>query len=285
VGKRQVVDRRAFQNLRTCPHHISTRPLRRELTLSKERRGLEIVMEQEANMQSVRAFSLRLAAVREYFFSSSLPQTSADQVSTTFHPLAFLGQLTIPDVVFVSSDGVRFHAHDTVLDAVSVNGFAGLLVKPTKISATETVLHQYVHVMDDAVTFNVVLLAAYDLSPQPYAPDTLTLVSAADTGLKQYGLRVDHILMPGAPLAAVLLAHAQRGPDIALDIYTLAARHRAAHFAISVSNYTHSLDLSTISDERAHQLGEFLYHLLRFSWDRRPYAYIEATLVSGDTRC
>jgi len=194
--------------------------------------------------------------VREYFFSSSRPQTGADQVSTTFHPLAFLGQLTTPDVIFVSSDGVRFHAHNTVLDAVSVNGFAGLLVKPTEKSATETTIHQYLHVVDDSATFNVVLLAAYDLSPQPYAPDMLTLVGAADTGLKQYGLRVNHILMPGAPLAAVLLVHAQRGPDIALDIYTLAARHRAAHFAVSVSNHMHSLDLSTISDERAHQLGE-----------------------------
>jgi len=186
-----------------------------------------------------------------------VPQTGADQVSTTFHHRAFLGQRSVPDVAFVSSDGVRFHAHSTVLDAVSVNGFGRLLAPPGDDLVASTSLHRYTHVMDDAATFNVVLLAAYELSPQPYSPDLTTLLRAADAGLRQYGLLPSHTITPGAPLADVLLAHAQRGPNIALDIYTLAARHRVGPLAISVSGYMHGLDLSTISDERAHQLGEY----------------------------
>jgi len=207
------------------------------------------------NMQNVRAPFLSSSA-REYSAHRPVPQNGADQVSTVFHPRAFLGQRSVPDVAFVSSDGVRFHAHSTVLDAVSVNGFGGLLAPQGDNLVTSTSLYRHVHVADDAVTFNVILLAAYALSPQPYSPDLSTLLRAADAGLRQYGLLPSHTITPGAPLADVLLAHAQRGPNIALDIYTLAARHQVGPLAVSVSNYMHGLDLSTISDERAHQLGE-----------------------------
>jgi len=141
---------------------------------------------------------------------------------------------------------------------MSVNGFGGLLVGTVGNYTASTSQHQYVHVLDDAATFNVILLAAYGLSPQPYSPDLSTLLNATDAGLGRYGLLPSHTVAPGAPLAAVLLTHAQRGPNIALDIYTLAAQHDATHLAVSVSNYMHGLDLSTISDDRADQLGEFL---------------------------
>ena len=207
-------------------------------------------------MQNVRALSLSLLPSCGSIFLSSCPQNGADQVSTTFHPRALLGQCTGPDIAFVSSDWVRFHAHNIVLDAMSVNGFGGLLASTAVNSITPTTPSRYIHVPDDAATFNVVLLAAYELSPQPYSPDLTTLLRAADAGLRRYGLLPSHTVTPGAPLADVLLVHAQRGPNIALDIYTLAARHRVGPLAISVSGYMHGLDLSTISDERAHQLGE-----------------------------
>ena len=228
--------------------------------------------------------SLRLVAVREYFFSSSCPQAGANQVSTTFHPRAFLGQRTVPDVAFISSDGVRFHAHNAVLDAISVNGFDGLLAGTADNVVIPNIRHRYVHVMDDAATFNVVLLAAYELDPQPYAPDLPTLLRAADAGLRRYGLLPSHTITPGAPLADVLLAHAQRGPNIALDIYTLAARHQVGPLAVSVSNYMHGLDLSTLSDERAHQLGECSIAFSRFLWGRQPYTPIEVARVADSTR-
>ena len=217
-----------------------------------------------ANIQTVRALSLRFAPAREYLLTSSCRQTGANQVSTTFHPLEFFGQLTYPDVIFVSSDGVRFHAHSTVLWAASANGFGSLLVGSADNIAVTAIQFQYVDIVDDAVTFNVVLLAAYGLSVQPYSPDLTTLLRATEAGLIRYGLFSGYILTPGMPLAAVLLAHAQRGADIALDIYTVAARHGAASLAVSVSSYMHGLDLSTVSAERAHELGEHFVVISRF---------------------
>jgi len=234
-----------------------------------------------ANIQTVRALSLMFAPAREYFLTSSCRQTSANQVSTTFHPLEFFGQLAYPDVIFVSSDGVRFHAHSAVLYAASANGFGSLLVGSGDDMAVESIQFQYMDVVDDAATFNVVLLAAYGLSLQPYSPDLTTLLRATEAGLIRYGLFSSYILTPGMPLAAVLLAHAQRGPDIALDIYTVAARHGAASLAVSVSSHMHGLDLSTISAERAHELGERFIIISRF-WSHRPYARVEAAHVADD---
>ena len=235
-------------------------------------------------MQTVRAQSQPYRRA-EYFSSSLRLQSRADQVSTTFHPRASLGQRTRPDVAFVSSDGVRFHAHNAVLDAVSLNGFNGLLALVDTIAvSTPASRNRFINVVDDAAAFNVVLLAAYELSPQPYSPDLPTLLRAADAGLRRYGLLPSHTITPGAPLADVLLAHAQRGPNIALDIYTLAARHQVGPLAVSVSNYMHGLDLSTISDERAQHLGECSIVFSRFWWGRRAYARIEIALVADGPR-
>ena len=186
----------------------------------------------------------------------------------------------------MSSDGVRFHAHNAVLDAVSLNGFNSLLalVGTTAVSTTPTMRNKFINVVDDAATFNLVLLAAYELSPQPYSPDLPTLLRAADAGLRRYGLLPSHTITPGAPLADVLLAHAQRGPNIALDIYTLAARHQIGPLAVSVSSYMHGLDLSTLSDERAQHLGEYSIAFSRFWWGRRPYARIEIALIADSPR-
>ena len=235
-------------------------------------------------MQNVRALSLSLLPPCGSIFLSSCPQNGADQVSTTFHPRALLGQRTGPDIAFVSSDGVRFHAHNIVLDAMSVNGFGGLLASTADNPITPTTPSRYIHVPDDAATFNVVLLAAYELSPQPYSPDLSTLLRAADTGLRHYGLLSSHTVTPGAPLANVLLAHAQRGANIALDIYTFAARHQVGPLAVSVSIYMHGLDLSTISDERAQHLGECFIVFSRFCGAARPHTRIEAALDAENTR-
>lgn len=182
-----------------------------------------------------------------------------DLVSSTFNAQASLAAAKgAPfDVVLVSSDGVRFHTHKSVLHAASSNRFDGLL--PQAQSRTSSV-----RLSDGSLTLDLVLHAVYGLALGPYAPTWATLERAV-AAMDRYAVPLPR---PTDPLFIALLANLQR-PGGALDLYCLAAHHSLESLAVAASAHLLSLELNTLTDAWAAHCGAvylnrlFLLHLHR----------------------
>ncbi|KAL1744694.1 hypothetical protein HDZ31DRAFT_63832 [Schizophyllum fasciatum] len=118
------------------------------------------------------------------------------------------------NIELISSDGVSFVASISALLAASSNLFAGALFPPAAPAARA-------HLPDPAAVLNVVLHAAYGVSPAPFAP-SLAALAAALARLPAYGLDPARAAGPGGALLGCLRAHAAAAPAQA---YALAAAH------------------------------------------------------------
>lgn len=172
---------------------------------------------------------------------------SGETVSTTFHATAVLADHS-PDVILISSDGVQFYVHSSVLLAVSSNGFAGILLASTLVP---------VHVAEKAQTLNIVLRVAYDLDPTAYAPDKATLVRALDA-LIRYGLPwPDPVVNP--LMFALLLRTCG-----AQEVFALAAERNLESLAVGASAHMLAFSLSSVTDEWAVRIGPVYLRRLLF---------------------
>ncbi|PPQ90285.1 hypothetical protein CVT25_013110 [Psilocybe cyanescens] len=179
-------------------------------------------------------------------------------ISTSFHPSTD----PAPDTIFASSDNVFFYTiYQTILDAAP-DAFRPCLNAPLSHPQYRTT----VIVLDSPSSeLNIILHALYKTSPARNSPQFEILVRAIDR-MPRYGLSAEHTITPSTPLYELLLAHAPLYP---LDSYALAAHHRIAALAATVSAHLLSHDLSTVSDTMAERIGPvYLKRLLLLHSDR-----------------
>ena len=106
-------------------------------------------------------------------------------------------------------------------------------------------------VPESSVVINVVLHTLYDLSCAQYTP-TFDTLSKAIASMQKYGVTLKDRIAPSTPLFALLTSYA---PVIPLPLYTLAAKFDLYDLAAFISSYSHSIPLSSLTDEMAEEIG------------------------------
>ena len=176
-------------------------------------------------------------------------------MSITFHPYARHTQPCDPDIVLVSSDGVRFHVHLAVLLTASANGFAEVLM-PTFLSFFPYFLEE-APVVEVAATLNIVLHVAYGISADHFAPSIETLTNALTAIRTHYAFfSPPHLASTTCSLFLLFTNYATRGGiESAKQVYGIAAQQHLEPLAIASSEQLLSLDIATITDEWCVLLG------------------------------
>jgi len=174
------------------------------------------------------------------------------QISTTFQPHARHTEAGDPDIVLVSSDGVRFHVHLTVLLTASANGFAEVFM-PTLLSSGS----DEANVVEVAATLNLVLHAAYGLPAHHFAPSIETLTDALTAVRTRYAFfSPPHLTSAACSLFSLFVGYAIKGGiESAKKVYGIAAQHHIEPLAITASEQLLSLDIATITDEWSISIG------------------------------
>jgi len=191
-------------------------------------------------------------------------------VSRTVHPNWKLGScnfMGIPeDVTVVSLDLIHFHVHQTCLLAASSNLFNGFM------PITRGLLRQLdwdedieevqglaiINLPEVASVINILLFAVYNRIPSTSALDvsntSLSEMRMAIVALKTYGIPIQTSVSETSLIFATFGSHC---PIAALQVYTIAASNAPDLHALAVyaSQFLLSLDLSTISDEVAVEMG------------------------------
>ncbi|KAH8081295.1 hypothetical protein BXZ70DRAFT_1002631 [Cristinia sonorae] len=167
----------------------------------------------------------------------------------------------LPDLVLVSSDRVIFYAHTSRLIEESDNAFNGTL----RYNQTTTTNGTSLPVPENADVLSVVLHAIYSKSYYQDKPSLETLLSAVRS-LKSYGVPLARVVGPSTYLYGQILAQT---PENALEVFIVAAQIDHRELASASSAYLHSLQITTISDETAIQMGGvYLKRFILLQMDR-----------------
>lgn len=178
-------------------------------------------------------------------------------VSTSFYPGAshYTGDT---DIVLLSQDSVWFYVESQKLMQSSNNSFDSLM-PPSRHSNSES-YGPLIIVAQPSTVFNIVLHAIYDISCSQYSP-SFDDISAAVSALDGYGISLYTALASETALFSLLKSYA---PVVPLDLYTLAASYDLYDLALLASQYLHSLNLSSITDELAEKIGPIYLKRLFF---------------------
>ncbi|KAH7928267.1 hypothetical protein BV22DRAFT_1030922 [Leucogyrophana mollusca] len=201
---------------------------------------------------------------RSVSFESSIIPPQHDAENTFFVSTAFPSGSIIspcpPDLILLSSDSVYFYVHRSVLEGASDNAFN--LSHISFPSSSDGSADPVITVPESSMILTVVLLTVYGLSSSRYSP-SLEDLSAAVESLDANSLPLTQFISPLTPL---LLAYA---PGRALEVYTLAARYNLDELAVAASGYLLSLNLSSLTDEMAEQIGPiYLRRLFMLHFER-----------------
>lgn len=180
-------------------------------------------------------------------------------ISTSFFPDAHVFG-SASDLILLATDSVYFYVHSHILLGVSQNGFNSMLPVSSPEGGDYFVAGPILPVSECASVLNIVLHTIYHTSFSQYSPSFNTLVEAT-SALKRYGVALESVITPSAPLYDILLTHAAAYP---LDLFALAAENGLDDLAVATSNHLLSISLSTISDEMAVRIGPIFLKRLFF---------------------
>ncbi|TFK88012.1 hypothetical protein K466DRAFT_585880 [Polyporus arcularius HHB13444] len=184
-------------------------------------------------------------------------------ISTTFHPTADILPMR-PDTIVLSSDGVFFYVHASVMLATSTNNWDGRMPSGgSRSRASEPCTSEGSKVVpcpEPAPVLNVVLHVVYGLSCESYKP-TIDVLSAAVDAMVAYGIPPKDHIAPSTPLYALILAQAPTKPIAA---YVLAASHDLYSLAVPVSSHLLSFPLPSLTDELTEKIGPLYLKRLFF---------------------
>ncbi|KAL1679442.1 hypothetical protein EV122DRAFT_209915 [Schizophyllum commune] len=203
-------------------------------------------------------------------------------VSTAFNANNNPSPHHAPDVKLVSSDGVHFFVSSALLRRASSNEFAGTLQIAACAPQTPGDELPCVYVADGADVLNILVHAAYSVSPSSFKPSLETLESAVRR-LLTYGLDPQTYILPGTVLFETLRGQAALAP---MKIYVLASAYDLLGLAQVASAYLLSYPLHSLSDQEAKDMGStylkrlFLLHqnrirILKELLDRPPEFHAE----------
>ncbi|RDX40537.1 hypothetical protein OH76DRAFT_335152 [Lentinus brumalis] len=149
----------------------------------------------------------------------------------------------LPDIVLLTVDQVRFHAHLRRLLHASANSFGGLLAK---IPDDRTVA-----VPERASVLSIALRVLYGL-PCLHMHPALDDVDLATEALVTYGIDVRRLAAPSLPLYQLILSFAPSHP---IEAYCVAGRYDLQDVAIAASSSLLTYDLSTLPDALVARMG------------------------------
>ncbi|KAH7097471.1 hypothetical protein BKA62DRAFT_446682 [Auriculariales sp. MPI-PUGE-AT-0066] len=174
-------------------------------------------------------------------------------VSTTFFEEARLMGAAKPDLVLLSADSVAFYVHLVRIRAMSTNSLCGFLPDQLPPPSTELGLSlPTVALPDNSSVLNIILHAVYTLDATRYNPSIEMLTVAVTSLIDVYGVPMQIVLAPSAPLYTALLVQVTLRP---MQVYTLAAHYDLEDIATAASAYLLSYPLSAISDTDAEYMG------------------------------
>jgi len=192
-------------------------------------------------------------------------------VGRTVHPNWKLGScnfMGIPeDVTVVSLDLIQFHVHQTCLLAATSNLFNGFMPIASGLLRQQLDWEQdveevqglaIINLPEVASVINVLLFAVYNRIPSTSALDvsstSLSDMRLVIVALKTYGIPIQTSVSETSLIFATFGSYC---PIAALQVYTIAASNAPDLHALAVyaSQFLLSLDLSTISDEVAVEMG------------------------------
>ncbi|KIK61884.1 hypothetical protein GYMLUDRAFT_165482 [Collybiopsis luxurians FD-317 M1] len=176
-------------------------------------------------------------------------------ISTTFSAHAKWHALP-PDLVFATSDSVRFYVHSHIILAASDNRFHSLI--PTLLIDQSS--NPEIYVPESSETFNIILHLIYNIPSHQYSPSFDTVSKAVDR-LSFYGIIAKAHISAKTPLHNLILSFA---PILPIQVYTLAAKHDLLDLAIPASPHLLSLNFSTIDQEMAEAMGPIYLRKLFF---------------------
>lgn len=132
---------------------------------------------------------------------------------------------------------------------LSINHFNGLL--PARAFYGRFLGIPVVSVSEMSPVVNILLHIAYKLPCDEFTPVLNQISDAIDAAVK-YGLSPPHLTTRDSPIASTLHGLAA---SHALEIYILAASHGMYDVASSASQYLHSLNVPSLSDETLTKIG------------------------------
>jgi len=181
-------------------------------------------------------------------------QFAAIWVSTVFSPHASFDP-SDPDIIFLSADVAMFYVHR---DRIASSSPRWASMVPTTCERASAGSLPMVTLPENSVVLDVMLRAIYQLSDPQHNPAIETIVSAVDA-LEKYGVRIKTLFEPTSQLFKLVLRHAPLRP---LETYAFAAQHGLEALAVLVSPYLLSVDISSISDDTAIQIGPIYFKRL-----------------------
>jgi len=186
--------------------------------------------------------------------TSLTPDAPTLQISIIFHPYARHTQTCDPDIVLISSDGVRFHVHLVVLLNASANGFAEVLIPTFPYFLEEA------PVPEVSGTLNIVLHVAYGMSAHHFAPTIETLTNALTAVRTHYVFfSPPHLASSTCSLLSLFVDYAIRGGiESAKQVYCIAAHGHLEPLAVASSEQLLSLDISNITEEWCILIGAWI---------------------------
>lgn len=163
------------------------------------------------------------------------------------------------DVLFVSSDFAYFHAHSSIILAVSNNSFNHILPSSSFQDAGKQKgesgcyfgANPLFAVPETSAVFNIIIHTIYRVSCAHYHPSFDDLAETL-SALQKYGIEPKVLVTPTSPMFSVLLSHA---PDRAFDIYALASQYNIHDLAVAASAYLRAFPLCDLTDEMAERVG------------------------------
>ncbi len=184
------------------------------------------------------------------------------------------------DITVVSLDLVHFHVHHACLLAASSNLFNGFMPIASDLlrqldweqGVEEVQSLAIIYLPEVSSVINVLLFAAYNRTPSTSVLDvsstSLSEMCLAIVALKTYGIPIQ---TSASETSLIYATFASFCPIAALQVYVVAASHSPDLHALAVyaSQFLLSLDLSTISDDEAVEMGPsylrrlFLLHIER----------------------
>lgn len=171
----------------------------------------------------------------------------------------------LPDIFVLTADSVFFAVHSHRLRAASIDTFGGILTLLASTYSSRT-LPVSLAVPEQSGVINVLLCAAYELSPNISNP-SLDCIAEAVQAMKRYGmLPLKRFMSRGTPLYDTIL---YRAPFLPIEAYALVGAEDLEELAVACSSYTLHLKLYLISDELATKMGAvYLNRLYRLQGTR-----------------
>ncbi|KAL1724025.1 hypothetical protein EV715DRAFT_190212 [Schizophyllum commune] len=170
-----------------------------------------------------------------------------------------------PDVKLVSADGVHFFVSTALLWRASSNEFAGTLQVAASAPPTPGGELPCVYVPDGADVLNILVHAAYSVSPSSFKPSLETLENAVRR-MPTYGQDPQKYIFPGTVLFETLRGQAALAP---MKVYALASAYDLLGLAQVASAYLLSYPMYSVSDQEAKNIGStYLKRLFMLHYER-----------------